>query len=404
MVVARVGPRIKIRRKPVVVLTHVHRECQAHLMQMIFARRGSSGVFGPGKSWKQHRGQDCDNRNHYKQFNQGEAVRRERDLVFSRMLSVHNAKHHMASFRHGPDRTLPSSCNLSIPYWHIFVFGWHAAQSCGHTFGTHSRTQFLNISNHCSLKHVHREWPQLTPMLRNSISEEMLGPVRQLNPQTGQGGSLHWSRGVLFAMLLALSGSSHTVEIGASAADRLQQTGLDAFKQFMASPPVIEGLLYEKIMARDTQKGLADGVPGTNGRVTYGFAKCQPGCLYLKLGGSDLVAAPNLQSGEEIDAMLGVEHWRIDPIGLCAYWKDSAKQPEQIRMGPSRLFHQRSDDFKQVLNMGVMHLEPGAIKWAGDTFNVSGYVPEAKAWVEVEGTIRPGPDGRAQEMTRSEER
>jgi hypothetical protein len=236
-------------------------------------------------------------------------------------------------------------------------------------------------------------------MKRNSISEETLCVARKSNAETRQGISLHCSRGVLFAMMVTVSGWAHAVESGASAADSLQQTGLDVFKQFMASPPVIEGLLYEKMMARDNQKGLADGVLGTNGRVTYGFAKWQPGCLYLKLGGSDLVAAPNLQSGEEIDAMLGVEHWRIDPIGLCAYWKDSAKQPEQIRMGPSRLFHQRSDDFKQVLNMGVMHLEPGAIKWAGDTFIVSGYVPEAKAWVEVEGTIRPGPDGRAQEMT-----
>lgn len=105
-------------------------------------------------------------------------------------------------------------------------------------------------------------------MKRNSISEETLCVARKSNAETRQGISLHCSRGVLFAMMVTVSGWAHAVESGASAADSLQQTGLDVFKQFMASPPVIEGLLYEKMMARDNQKGLADGVLGTNGRVT----------------------------------------------------------------------------------------------------------------------------------------
>ncbi len=50
------------------------------------------------------------------------------------------------------------------------------------------------------------------------------------------------------------------------------------------------------------------------------------------------------------------------------------------------------------MNMGVMHLEIGAVKWTENGFAATGYIPEIRDPVKVSGTVEPDALGYAREM------
>ncbi len=51
------------------------------------------------------------------------------------------------------------------------------------------------------------------------------------------------------------------------------------------------------------------------------------------------------------------------------------------------------------MNMGVMQIPVGMVKWDGDRFTAPGYIPELKTHVEVTGNVKPDTNGYAKEMT-----
>jgi len=69
-----------------------------------------------------------------------------------------------------------------------------------------------------------------------------------------------------------------------------------------------------------------------------------------------------------------------------------------MRMQPSKLFQTHTREFREVMSMGVMHLDIGAIRWNGDNFLAEGYVPEISSAVRAHGIVKPDSNGYAQEM------
>ncbi len=180
----------------------------------------------------------------------------------------------------------------------------------------------------------------------------------------------------------------------------INRTPLEQFKQFMASPPVIENVVFQMITAfGDSPLPEAKGAKGVHDWVNYLQARWQPDCLFLKSGTNLNVADPGKRTGEEINARFHDEHWTLSRMGFVTSWSDSAKTPDQIRSLPSRAFHHRSHQFAELMNMGVMQIPVGVVKWDGDSFNAPGYIPELKTHVEVTGHVKPDANGYAKEMS-----
>lgn len=190
------------------------------------------------------------------------------------------------------------------------------------------------------------------------------------------------------------------VPLGAKAAKTAEQDPAEAFKQFIASPPNIERLTYRKTIAGDLTKGLARsiGLRGTNDTATFGFARWQPGCLYLKLGRTLSVCEPGKGFGEEVHARFGSELWSLGATGLATLWNDPVVELDRVQEQPSRVFQHRSADLNQVLNMGLMHLGIGTVKWQGDAFNAPGFIPEAGERVTAKGKLITDPAGNAKQL------
>lgn len=209
------------------------------------------------------------------------------------------------------------------------------------------------------------------------------------------------SRKLWFGLLVAshlvmtTSASSHVDD-----AELRHYTPLEQFKQFIATPPMIESAVYRTITANDPSKGLpaSEGGCGPKDWVYYFFARWQQGCLFLKSGTNLDVSQPGSGFREEINSRFHDEYWRLDAAGVLTIWQDPAGTPADINMQPTRMFHTHSHQLKELLNMGIMQIEAGALKWAGNDFTANGYVPELKTPVRVRGKLIPTSNGYAKEM------
>ncbi len=78
----------------------------------------------------------------------------------------------------------------------------------------------------------------------------------------------------------------------------INRTPLEQFKNFMASPPVIENVVFQMITAfGDSPLPEAKGAKGPHDWVNYLQARWQPDCLFLKSGTNLNVAEPGKRTG-----------------------------------------------------------------------------------------------------------
>lgn len=167
------------------------------------------------------------------------------------------------------------------------------------------------------------------------------------------------------------------------------------FKQFMSTPPVVNSLLYRKTMASDLNVGFHDDVDIS---VNYGFVRWEEHYSYLRLGTNKDLSFGAKRFGEEVHARLLDDFWSVDGAGLITHWKDSAIKLKATRIRPSRTFQSRFADFRQIMNMGLMNLDIGAVKWEGDRFRAEGYVIDLPGPVHVEGALKVSESGYPRQM------
>ncbi len=175
---------------------------------------------------------------------------------------------------------------------------------------------------------------------------------------------------------------------------------LESFKRFMSDPPIIESAVYRTISSGSAARGLpmGEGGHGSNDAVIYFHARWQPACLFLKTGTNLDVVSPERQPFQQVDARFYKDYWRLDRAGFLTTWQDSARTPGESGLQPSRVFHMSTHQFKEMMNMGIMQIEVGAVKWHGDRLEAEGYVPEWKTPVRVEGQVVPDTNGYAKEL------
>ena len=180
----------------------------------------------------------------------------------------------------------------------------------------------------------------------------------------------------------------------------IDQSMLDGFKRFVSAPPTIDGVVYRIITTGNPDKGLPleEGGHSTNDGVVYFLARWQPDCLFLK-SGTNFDAEQTIQAGEEVNSRFHSEYWRRDPVGILRFWQDPARSLAEIRILPSRVYHMRTHQFKELMNMGVMQVDVGALKWNGRDFTATGFVPESRTAVDVRGKLISDTSGLAKQMT-----
>lgn len=175
---------------------------------------------------------------------------------------------------------------------------------------------------------------------------------------------------------------------------------LESFKRFLSAPPIIESAVYRTISSGSAAKGLppGEGAHGARDDVVYFHARWRPQCLFLKTGTNQDVALPQRQALQQVDARFYNDYWRLDRAGFLTTWQDRARTPGESGLQPSRVFHTSTHQFKEMMNMGIMQIEVGAVKWQGNQLSAKGYVPEWKTPVRIEGQIVPDTNGYAKEL------
>jgi hypothetical protein len=124
----------------------------------------------------------------------------------------------------------------------------------------------------------------------------------------------------------------------------------------------------------------------------------QPHGLLLKAAANAQDDPLSKRFGEQLVANLGDRYWILDRTGLASVWQDHIDAPSDVRTPPAMFFNTTAGELAMVLNMGVMHIQPGCIKWKGNDFSAGGYVPEQKASIEVTGKVVPTRDLHAKEI------
>jgi hypothetical protein len=183
---------------------------------------------------------------------------------------------------------------------------------------------------------------------------------------------------------------AHAQEAMLSSASLGYQTKVDYFKAFMASPPIITKLTWYKLARTDSSSGLvATNWVGTTRVSANGFiGRYQPACIFLKHVLNPQELNFDVLPGSEVEGSRGAVHWMVNTQGLTGYWEDTARFTAEIRIGPSIAFHSRTAELAELLNMGVMHMDPGTANWHGDRFTADAYIPEMKMPMSINGTLR----------------
>jgi hypothetical protein len=169
---------------------------------------------------------------------------------------------------------------------------------------------------------------------------------------------------------------------------------LESFKSFLAAPPRIEELLWKKAFGGNISGRFpAQGASARTTRGGWFLARWQPGYLYLKSGADSTVSDPIRKPGERVNSRVGSDFWTVEPLGMTTHWRDPAPAAAEVTMQPSRAFHHRAEEFNQVMNMGLMHLEAGTVRWNGNNLSATGYIQEIKSPVRVTGAVEPDDNG-----------
>ena len=185
-----------------------------------------------------------------------------------------------------------------------------------------------------------------------------------------------------------------------SAETRMTNNSLTEFKQFIALPPTIGSVVYRTITAADRSKGLPsiEGVWSPHDHVGYFMARWQSNCIFIKSGTNWNVAQPGRTRVEEINTRFHDEYWRLTPPGILTYWQDPGQSMAEVRPGPPLVHHVRTSQLRELMNMGIMSVEVGALSWHDNAFTAEGYIPEWKAPEHVSGHLVTDTKGYPKEL------
>jgi hypothetical protein len=184
---------------------------------------------------------------------------------------------------------------------------------------------------------------------------------------------------VLAFVMLKTFAYAATLESGsASSAEQDSQklssrSAIEQFKNFISAPPVIANLLFQRKVPMGDGTWPLDGSFVQSTRFEYFQAKWQTnGLLFRRLGSPDDATNSNVAS--QLVAWSGHRHTLLEPKQLLTSWddRDSSTVGKKISVFYTSQFF--LDPLRQILNLGIMHVNFGTIRWEGNRFRVQNEV------------------------------
>ncbi|HLH54025.1 MAG TPA: hypothetical protein VKY92_10475 [Verrucomicrobiae bacterium] len=196
-----------------------------------------------------------------------------------------------------------------------------------------------------------------------------------------------------FAPVLAVTVGAFTDR--ATSADSAN-LALEEFKNFISHPPVISNLVFQQKVPMGGGARPLDGSFAHSTSFEYFQARWQTnGLLFRKLTAPSDVT--NLAVAGELVSWSGHEHALLERGERFTTWDD--RDPTVAGKTVSIFYTSEwlQDPLRQVLNLGIMFVGIGSVRWDGNRFHVESKVDGQR--LLVSGEVMPGVDGPPREMT-----
>jgi hypothetical protein len=170
---------------------------------------------------------------------------------------------------------------------------------------------------------------------------------------------------------------------------------LEQFKTFVSSPPIISNLVFERKMPMEGGARPLDGSFARSTKWEYYHARWQTnGFLLRRISTPDDVT--NSTVADQLVSWSGHQHALFEPYAQLATWDD--RDPTTFGKDISIFYTRRFflEPLAEVLNMGIMHLGTGSVRWEGNQFHTSCKL-DGEALL-IRGEIIPALDGPPRSM------
>jgi hypothetical protein len=163
-------------------------------------------------------------------------------------------------------------------------------------------------------------------------------------------------------------------------------TPKDHFKALLSSPPTIERMIFTERLPKDPTHAipLDTGLADSTNVLTYELRWQTNATLLRTLRHS--ASFTNYSMWGKCFTLWNDQFYFLDnPKSAVLYVLEEAQAAEGNYSGAYHATLIRRGKAAQVLNLGVNHLQPGAIRWDGDSFSVSGIAD--KRPIQIQGHI-----------------
>ncbi len=171
-------------------------------------------------------------------------------------------------------------------------------------------------------------------------------------------------------------------------------SSLQAFKNFLSSPPIIESLVFRERLPAYTNAPWREDIPfAASQNFRYYEVRYEPGAYHLRE-----ISSPDAVLDERTPGLLAAcvgDQWWFH------YGRGYYSEYIQFGVGPTNRVAQvayfNSDVLRRVLTLGLMS-EIGAVEWDGNRFHVSkdGTPPR---FLGISGVLTSSPAGLADTLT-----
>ncbi len=170
---------------------------------------------------------------------------------------------------------------------------------------------------------------------------------------------------------------------------------LEQFKQFIASPPIIQNLVFAQKVPMGGGMRPLDGSFAFSTSWEYFQAKWQTnGFLFRRIASPS--EATNFSVAGQLVSWSGHRHALVEPTRFLTTWDDRDPALAGVKLGPLYTYHFFLDPLRVVLNLGIMYAEIGAVHWKGNRFRTECDVDQDH--LVITGEVLPATEGPPQAM------
>jgi hypothetical protein len=165
---------------------------------------------------------------------------------------------------------------------------------------------------------------------------------------------------------------------------------VERFKDFLSNPPAITNLLLQRKVPMGGGRRAFDGSLAFSTEFAYYQARWQPGGVFFRKL-SHPSEATNVGFAGDLVSSYGETNWMVDSKPIFITWNDPTPSAKGKNFSVYFTRKLLLEPLRQALNLGVLHLDAGAIRWNGNEFHLQSEL-DTDAWV-VGGKLVSKGDG-----------